>query len=302
MAIHNPETLVKYVSVDTALKILNSQTLRWSAPHLFKDPFELNHLSGLSFDPQAILGAAIQAANAMIFAKEEPRGTAPLTVVIRRWRDEERFQSPEEALDVLKELLSQMVDNRLQVLDQLMVDWRKFCRTLRICSFSAKPDNVTAWTHFADNHRGVAIRLQCGEFTSLPKPLPVSYRPTRPEITSMKEQLDVVLTNQAFNAQEYFFDKFTSKSLHFASETEWRCFRQVKDDVGADAKPDSEWYEDVKFERNDVTAIYFGTHTDPKAMRQIYALIKEKYNQAKVFQAKPATSKYEIEFNRITSN
>lgn len=300
MPTHHPETLVKYCSVETAMKILNSQTLRWSAPNLYPDPFELNHRTTLGFDPQAMLQAAIQAATAMIFAKDEPRGSNPLTVVIRRWRDEERFQSPEEAVDVLKELLSQMVDNRLQALDQLMADWRKFCRTLRVCSFSAKPDNIAAWNQFADQHHGVAIRLQCGEFTSLPKPQQVNYRPNRPEITTLREQLDVVLTNQAFHAEEYFFDKFTCKAMHFSSEQEWRCFRQSKDEIGEEAKAESAWFDDVKFERSDITAVYFGTFTDPKAMRDIYALIKEQYSQAKVFQAKTSQSKYEIEFNRIT--
>lgn len=301
MVIHNPETLVKYCSVETALNILNGQTLRWSAPHLYQDPFELNHLTDLSFDPQSLLGGAIQVATAMIFAKEEPRGTSPLTVVIRRWRDEERFHSPEEALDVLKELLSQMVDNRLQSLDQLMTDWRKFCRTLRICSFSSKPDNVACWTHFADNHQGVAIRVQCGEFTSLPKPQPVVYRPNRPEITTVKEQLDIILTNQSLNVQDFFFDKFTSKSLHFSSESEWRCFRQSKDEMRSENGSESTWYDDIKFERSEVTAVYFGAQTKPKTMREIYALVKEKYGQAKLFQAKIAPGKYEIEFSRITT-
>lgn len=301
MAIRNPETLVKYCTVETALKILQSQSLRWSAPNLFNDPFELNHLTSLSFDPQVILNAAIQAATAMIFAKDEPRGSAPLTVVIRRWRDEERFQSPDEALDVLRELLSQMVDNRLQALDELMADWRKFCRTLRICCFADKPDNLAAWTHFADHHRGVAIRVQCGEFTSLPKPQQVAYRPSRPEITTMKEQLDVVLTNQEFRAQEHFFDKFTNKALHFSHEAEWRCFRQSKDELGPEAKPESTWYDDIKFERSDITAVYFGALTDPKVMREIYGLVREKYSQAKIFQAKTSHGKYDIEFNRITS-
>ncbi|UTA47242.1 DUF2971 domain-containing protein [Simiduia sp. 21SJ11W-1] len=300
MVNHSPETLVKYCSVATATKILESQSLRWSAPNLYGDPFELNHLTALNFDPQSILNAAIQAATAMIFAKDEPRGSAPLAVVIRRWRDEERFQSPDEALDVLRELLSQMVDNRLQALDTLMADWRKFCRTLRVCSFTAKPDNLAAWTHYGDHHRGVAIRMQCGEFTSLTKPRQVTYRPQRPEITTMQEQLAVVLTNQDFKAQDHFFEKFTNKAVNFAHENEWRCFRQVKDEIGPEAKPEQSWFDDVKFERSDITAVYFGALTDPKVMRDIYALVQEKYSQAKVFQAKSTPGKYDIEFNRIT--
>lgn len=297
MATTIPESLVKYCSVDSARALLSSQSLRWSAPSLFLDPFELNHKTPLSFDPQTILGAAIQAANAMIFAKEDPRGSSPLAVVIRRWRDEERFHSPEEALEVLRELLSKMVDQRLATLDSLMTDWRSYCRSLRICSFSARPDNMACWTHFADHHRGVAIKFQCGEFSALPKPEPVQYKPARPEITTLREQLDVVLTNQPFSAQEFFQDKFTSKSPHFAAENEWRCFRQQKDDGN---KPEEQWYEDVKFERADITAVYFGAYTDARHMREIYGIVQEKYSQAKVFQAVAAPGKYEIVFNRLT--
>ena len=300
MSTHLPETLVKYCTATTAQKILSSQTLRWAAPHQFSDPFELNHQTQLNFDPHVLLQAAIKMASAMIFGKDAPRGATPLMAAIRRWRDEERFASPEEAEDVLRELLSQVVDQRQAVLDQVMTDWRKFARTLRICSFTAKPDNLASWQNFADHHRGVAIRFQSGEFTALPKPRKVEYSTVRPEITTLKEQMSAIMNNERVVPQEHFFEKFTVKPSTSAGEQEWRCFHQEDEGLSATSNADQVAHSDIKFERSEITAVYFGAFTPPKIKREIFDLVKEKYSQAKIFQAKAVSGKYEIEFERIT--
>lgn len=298
MPTHAPESLVKFCSADSAKTILKSQSLRWSAPNLYTDPFELNHETGLNFDPHVLLQGAIQAATAMIFAKDKPVGNTPLVNAIRRWRDEERFDSPEEAEDVLRELLSQMVDQRQQAIDQMMADWRRFTRSVRICSFSAKPDNLAAWQMYAERHCGAAIRLQSGEHTSLPKPKAMAYRNSRPEITTLKEQLDVVLNNTVFRAQDYFLDKFTTKPSTDSAEQEWRCFHLETEKPG-EVLPKEQWFNDRRFERGEVTAVYLGIFMPTKDKRDIYQLVKEEYHQAKLFQAKVVPGKYELEFERI---
>lgn len=297
---HHPETLVKYCSAESAGNILSSQTLRWSAPHLFSDPFELNHKTQLNFDPHSLLQAAIKTATAMIFAKDAPRGNTPLAAAIRRWREEERFASPEEAEDVLKDLLGQMVNQRQTAVDQIMTDWRKFARILRISCFTAKPDNPAAWHQFADSHRGVAIRFQCGEFTSLPKPLQIGYKTARPEITTLKEQLSIIMNNERFVAQEHFYDKLTTKPIFNKDENEWRCFTQSQDDINTQSSDDSQWFDDIKFERGEITSVYFGAYCKPQDKRAIFDIIKEHYPQTKLFQAKTTVGKYEIEFERVT--
>ncbi len=299
MSSHLPETLVKYCSADTAGKILTTQTLRWSSPHLFSDPFELDHKTQLNFEPHTLLQAAIQTAAASIFAREGPRGNTPLMAAIRRWREEERFASPEEAEEVLKELLGQIVDQRQVAIEQIMADWRQFSRRLRICSFTARPDNLSAWSHFADNHQGVAIRFQCGEHTALPKPMKVQYKSTRPEITTLKEQLGVVINNERFVAQEHFYDKLTTKPSFDREENEWRCFTQSKQGLNEQSSDDTQWFDDIKFERADITALYFGIHCNQKYKRDLVDLIKNEYSQTKMFQARTVPGKYEIEFERL---
>ena len=298
MASITPEFLVKYCTAKTAAAILGTRTLRFSAPNLYCDPFELTHTTPLNFDPHILLQAATQTAIGMVFAKDVPRGNSPLMNVIRRWRDEERFTSPEEAEEVLRDLLSRMVDARQSVVDKVMADWRQFSRSTRICSLVAKADNLSAWDRFANNHKGIAIRFQCGEYTRLDNPKPMKYRNFRPEITNLKEQLSCVLNNETFNAQEHFFEKLCNKPSINSDEQEWRVFRKDNSDISND---DSLWFEDVPFERTEVSAIYFGALTPAADKRALYDIVKEHYSQAKIFQARAVAGKYEIEFERIST-
>jgi len=296
----HPDKLVKYCSIPSAIKMLSTQALRWSAPHLLSDPFQPDHQTQLNFDPHVLLESAIKTSTAMIFAKEPPKGNSPLLAAIRRWRDEERFADAEEADEVLKELLSQMVDQRQAQVDQMMADWRKFTRNVRVCSFASKPDNLSAWQNFADNHRGVALKFLAGENTSLPKPMPVEYKTTRPEITTLKEQLGAILNGEKVKPQTQFYNKILTKPAFNKDEQEWRCFDLSGEDLSADTSDASQWYSDTKFESAELSAVYLGAFTSSKDKRDIVDLIKKKYKQAQIFQAKPVIGKYEIEFRRIT--
>lgn len=299
MSTHQPSTLVKFCNVETAKKILSSQSLRWSAPSRFDDPFEMNHETQLNFDPHLLLDSAIKKASSMIFAPEDPKGNTPLINAIRRWREEERFQSPDEAVEVLRELLSQMVDHRQKAIDKMMADWRRFTRTLRICSFSAKAENLSAWQYFADHHKGIAIRFHTGEYSQLKRPVKVSYKSLRPEISTLDDELSVVLGGTEHNPQSDFKEKFSIKPTFCSSEQEWRCMDQIQEQPGETPADEHEWFEDRRFERSDVDAVYFGAYTPISDKKEIYGLIKAKYNQAKVFQAKTARGKYELEFEKI---
>lgn len=300
MASHTPEYLVKFCTAETGKLILKSNALRWSSPHLFGDPFELTHESQLSFDPQILLQAAIKMSTAMIFAKEAPKGNTPLINAIRRWREEERFASPEEAYDVLKELLSQVVDHRLNVIEHMMTQWRKYARSLRVCNLSTKADNLCAWQYFGQQHQGVAIRFQTGENTTLPKPEKVLYKGARPEISSLRDEMSIIMGGADDNANEHFEEKFIHKAPHCANEEEWRCFRQVTESVGGANTSADSWYEDVPFQRSEVTALYLGAYTPANIKKELLDIINASYPSAPIFQTRISAGKYELEFEKLT--
>lgn len=298
----HPDTLVKYCTAETAFKSLSAQRLRWHAPNLFDDPFELDYHTRLSFDPHTLLRGVIRAATAMIFSPDTPRGTSPLSTVVRRWREEKRFDSHEEAEDVLEELMGRMTDQQQKTIDQIMADWRNFTRHLRICCFSAKPGNLPCWQQYADNHRGVAIRLRCGPNTALPEPRAVAYQKLRPEITTFKQQLNAVLHNEHYDAQSEFLDKFLVKPPPASTEREWRCFGHTDPDESGEEDEDDEklWYQDRPFAPEELTTVYLGAHF-PEAERATFKeLLREHYPDTRLLQARPVPGRFEIEFERLS--
>lgn len=295
----SPESLVKFCTAGTAEQILSGRRLRWSAPHLLGDPFELDHQSELGFDPLTLLDGVIRAATGMIFSREPPRSNSSLATVVRRWREEERFASPEEAEEVLKELMSQVVDQRQHSIEEMMADWRKFTRELRLCCFSAKPDSLSCWQLFADRHRGLALRFRCGEYTSLEAPRAVEYSSNRPEITSFREQLNAILYQEKINAQARFAEKFLVKPPVCSEEQEWRCFFHATDMASSREPDDGLWYDDRPFEQSDLAAVYFGAFIPANQKQRIATLVRESYPDARLFQASPVPGRYEVEFSRL---
>jgi hypothetical protein len=294
------DSLFKYCSVDTAKQILTSRALRWSSSHLLGDPLELNHDSELGFNTDQLLSAAIKTATSFIFAKDIPRGNAPLLTAIRRWREEERFGSPEEAEEVLKELMGQMVDQRLDAIEKIKADWKLYTRQLRIACFSSRPDNLGNWSQFGDQHRGVVLRFQCDESPVLKDPLAVRYQPARPDLTTLKEQLGVVLLNERHVAQDHFLEKFTTKAIQYSDQQELRCFYQQDDSQNPIDSNPGNWYLDRPLGDYDLKAVYFGLSTRPDDRKAIYELVKKNYTLVKLFDFKLLPGKYELEAERIT--
>jgi hypothetical protein len=241
-------------------------------------------------------------ASAMIFSPDDPKGSTPLINAIRRWRGEERFESPEEAHDVLRDLLSRVVDYRQKSIDQMMSDWRKFVRTLRVCCFSEKVDSISAWQNYAGDHKGIAIKFDTGEYSSIKNSIPVSYKPTRPQISTLNDEMSIIIAGEKHVAQNDFQNKFTIRSPLYSSEKEWRCFDSQPEQPGATSSDDAEWFDDKKFERSDVMSVYFGCNTPAQDKKEIYSLLKDKYGQTKIFQSKPSASAYELEFEPIKSS
>ncbi|MBL4827744.1 MAG: DUF2971 domain-containing protein [Spongiibacteraceae bacterium] len=292
-------SLVKFCDTETGLKILNSQSLRWSSPHLFNDPFELGHHSAPSVNNQNLVSGIIKDAINMLFGPTEPKGKSNrLVAAISRWRDEDRFASEEEASIVLKQLLGQVAEQQIQTIDSYVSAWKEFASSIRICSFCEKPGNMSAWQRFGDNHNGIAMRFSCGENTALPNPQAINYGSAPPFVTSLKEQVSVCYGREEAPTHDGFLGKLLSKSKENRSEQEWRCLAQEenKNDIGTDEQL---WYSNKKFSSSELKAIYIGLATSLQDKEAVIKLVKDKYPKTKVYQAQALAGRYEIDFSAI---
>lgn len=290
-----PDKLFKYCSTDAALQILESRTLRWSSPIIFGDPLELDNNAQVNFDRDALLQSTIKLASAMIFAADKPRGDTPLINAIRRWREEERFTDPDEAETVLQELLSKMVDQSMLNIANLQQTWQDYNRTLRICCFCARPDNIVAWDRFGDNHRGVCFRFDTSNDAIAKHPQPVVYKNERPELAKLREQIDAILYNVPQKALPDFNALLSAKPLIRKPEQEWRCFRTSSNPESND--PQS-WVDAVTFNSTELSAVCFGISTPLKEKTAILKLLQSNYPSARYYQANLASGRYELEIQK----
>lgn len=295
MSNKQPTSLVKFASAESAIRILSQSSLRWSAPSAFKDPFELDHKSSLHFDSKGLLVACVKKTLGLIFSRDEPVGNSPLIKAIKRWRAEDRFDSEDEATDVLSELLSSMVQHREPEMLQIMRDWKLYSSNLRILCLTETHDDAILWDRYGDNHTGVAIRLASGEDTSLEKPMPVSYSEKKPEISSLKEQIDILMDQAEVRVQEGFQDKFLCKSKAESQHKEWRLLKTIE----PSSVDEHTWHEDIGFPSHEVKAVYFGAEMNSEKKLELNTLLLSKYPKVKVFQAKAFGDRFELDFERI---
>ncbi len=292
-------SLVKFCTAETGLKVLNSQSLRWSAPHLFNDPFELSHKSEPDFTSDSLLKGMIKEAIGMLFGPSDPTGKSNrLVAAVARWRDEERFGSEDEATQVLNQLLSQIAQQQQESIDTYMTAWRQFSSSIRICSFSDKPNNMVAWQRYGENHSGIALRFSAGEDTALPDPKRVTYSLVPSLVTSLKEQVAVTYGKETAPTPGSFLDKMLNKNKINSVEREWRCFSSEKPDADSD---ESLWYANKQFSAPELKAVYLGLATSRMDKDNVIKLIKEKYKNTKVYQAVALPNRYEIDFVQVAT-
>lgn len=288
-------SLVKFCTIEAGVKILSSQTLRWSAPHLFSDPFELHYESRPDVSAEGLLDVLLREALIMLFGPDAPTGRHNRFVnIMARWREQERFCDEEEAQGVLRELLGQIAEIQTRQVDDYMQQWRRFARATRIACFSEKPNNVTCWQRFADRHRGIALRFECGEDTGLPKPQRVNYQGAAPVVTNRQEQLEIIYGRRSPPSVDEFPAKFLIKGRQDHLEQEWRCFESASD---SDDQEPALWFDLRKFPAHELRAVYFGTLTAHADKELIVKLMRANYPTAKIYQAAAVSGRFEIEFN-----
>jgi len=288
-------SLVKFCSVETGVKILSTQTLRWSAPHLFSVPFELDYESQPDVTAEGLLDVLLREALIMLFGPNAPTGRHNRFVnIMARWREQERFCDEDEAQEVLRELLGQIAKIQTANVAEYMNAWRRFARETRIACFAEKPNNIACWQRFADHHRGIALRFECGDDTGLPKPQRVNYQTIAPVVTNRQEQLEIIYGRRSAPTEDEFPIKLLTKGRHDHLEQEWRCFATAADN--ADSDP-AQWFDLRKFPAHELRAVYFGALTAQADKELIVKLMRANYPTAKIYQAGLVAGRYEIEFN-----
>jgi hypothetical protein len=289
-----PATLSKYCNTDTALKILHSQSLRWSAPHLFSDPFEPDYRLAPELDFETVHRSMVRHVVTNMFNDNHEAPKNQLMATVQRWREREQFTDEEEAEPIMRNLLEPVVRNQWAKLEAYYEAWAEHAKKIRIACFSSKPNNLTAWQRYADNHHGLVMEFHAGSDTQLNQPIEIIYEENPPVLTSLRDQVAMMLGRNKGNDEKHFQQMHLHKNKLDQLDKEWRC---IKKDTDAEPSDDPDaWYSYYKFPPSELKAVYFGIAIDEEKRKQLAKLLKEKYPLTKMYQAKCTSGKYAIEF------
>ena len=297
MAQERPKQLVKYLSVASGLQALESQALQWSSPNAFLSPFEINGRMTLSFSTKELLDSTVKNATAMIFAENRPQGETPLIAAINRWRDEQRFDTPDEAVHVLRDLLGKMVAQKEEHLHSVITKWQTFVESVRLCCFCDSSDNLAAWERYADNHQGIALSLIPDSDNGLEQVQKVHYSSERPQLTTLKEQMGQILYNTPSPITQRFAKHLLSKPSYLESEREWRALTPKNGHFQATDNPAISLR---KLTPGTIRAVYLGAACDEASINAVSEKIKAISPKPKLYKMVPAKSQYKLEPEQIS--
>lgn len=156
-----PDVLYKYMTCETARKVLYNQTLRFNSPRHFNDPFDSqwNFYWPLSSheakqDQFTILYEAIHDPDSW------PDGISEHSAkMLRTFRRRLADKPPDEVRSELNYLLFHTFSNE-NLERMIRPAMEKVVTRSRILCLTANPCSTLMWSHYAASHSGVAIGLR----------------------------------------------------------------------------------------------------------------------------------------------
>lgn len=159
---HERQHFFKFMGVDAALASLSTSSLLYSAPGRFNDPFDHNAVFAFPFREEdfaaALLEEVMRVAYDDAVTIQEPTLLGKLGYAMRAARDGmTREQLRTQLLPGVQECAAKFGASQ-QALNDALIDHLAHARVLCV---TEDADNVVMWSHYADQHRGVALRLEC---------------------------------------------------------------------------------------------------------------------------------------------
>jgi hypothetical protein len=292
---HNRDYFYKYTSAATAIKILESNSVRYSSPLLFNDPFDIQ--SGLHYDfdlnalPDKILDRMEQLVNQdanptflqndeMAQAIRQMRERRP-TAGFPRERMRELFRP------VLVSMTQDMIVMQRQYQDKW---WNDFLPRLRVFSVTEEKDNLLMWAHYAKDHTGVVFefRVLAEQDNALCIAQPIRYRRTPPSLFTEAQHINTLFSLGVLDETQLLEYAYIKSDI-WAYEKEWRVW---------DLEPAilDELHSTYPLYENEIGAVYFGCRIDPDLRARIIQLLAS-YPNAKAFQARKSADAFKLSFD-----
>ncbi len=302
-ATEKPPYFYKYVTAKAAMATLLTNKLRFSSPKRFNDPFDIQFDFKIPFSKKEFLDAVRQK-----FKDIEVSGHAvPLNIKT------EQQQAFHECISMIlmhslkskrDELFENLVENIDAKHNHLWANLPEHNSELRqnveyICCFciSELKNNLLMWAHYADDHQGAVIKLNCFPegITSLCRlASKVRYTKDFPSCFTLAELVDGVFDVASINFDDHFYYSAWTKSTDWKYEREWRLINKLDN-----PEDQNNGYKHILIPPEEVAEIIFGCRMLDEDRKNLASLIMSKYPHAKIKVAVKDPMMFKLNYEKL---
>lgn len=295
-----PEYFFKYASARVAKLNLSTKSIRWNCPLNYNDPFDCYFSMGLNFELSAYRDIFLDRFVELILGDVEPRfhpenPYAAMFKLFRALRDAGTI-SKQEFKQEIGPALDEGIANFVRGIESERERWQQEVANLRLLCVCEEVNNLLVWSHYADEHRGVAFQFECIKELDVPLLVakPVIYSSDAPSMAMLDEWIDSYLGLAPFLTGTELWHRLThTKSKVWSEEKEWRV-------VTAARKGEQAGFEDTPFHPKEISKVFFGCRISKEDKNVILSLLSGQFSHVKAYQAIQHSRRYSLEFEQVS--
>ena len=254
--------IYKYLSYESFIKTLDKNTLKYSQPCIFNDPYD-NRLPVLLNNDKDILKCKMQKhINNYINNNYSPVGNFTIQERINqdyiqnKISKNELNNSPDEYIEkIIKEIECAS-----------LFKLKKLYEKDFVCCFSKKNDNLLMWSHYADYHSGAVIEFDSNKIEN-DEVCEIKYSDDIPSVDLEKflmdgdnsEVSDYYYKNMCFKSKCWEYEQ-EIRLIHYNIDAHLSCIINESLLNNCSNEVDEEHYRFFTFSQNSVTGIYHGVN------------------------------------------
>ena len=171
----------------------------------------------------------------------------------------------------------------------------KQLKKTRVLCVSEHNDNVIMWSHYADEHKGIVIRLRCIEEldNNLLIARKMKYQKKYPAIANLDDFIKLSIGEKNINYYEKLMDIAYIKHEVWAYEDEWRVVKEI------DTEENKNLYNDYQEYPQVFDALYFGCRISESDKDEIIDILNGDFRHVEIFQSKKKAQEFGLQFERI---
>jgi hypothetical protein len=288
-ATHAQKYFYKYMTAETAEKVIENASLRWSSPQKFNDPFDIQFDMHIDYKESELISQAINELWLAYSRKKEFEAKNRLGYFVKEMSVKSPGIAEADFKGRVKSGVVQSLAAQKVGLPKLQAWSRDQLQTVLVLCLTETPSNILMWAHYANCHTGVVLRFTTLDVSSWGAARPVMYRHKMPLLFDHEELLKFLTGRIQLNGDRLFHDSIYTKSMDWRYEKEWRVVWHGKEKVD---------YEDTKFNPVELSGLYLGCRVQSADSAKLIGLAKKLNANVEVFKGRKSDRTFTVEFDR----